>query len=164
MPNRGGSLEAVGIRRIEAGILDNGTDMDPTMTPYDVDLGRYIDEAKEAFVGKAALSRAPRGVRLMGITGTRAPNPARPSRSMVATSAMCGQAHGHRARRAESATHFSTGQYPMPWPPRTLRSSPPSGTAPKSSTPLHLSSILTSNWPAGSPSTEGLACLTLSSP
>ena len=28
------SLESLGIRRIEAGILDNGTDIDSTMTPF----------------------------------------------------------------------------------------------------------------------------------
>jgi len=69
------SLECMGIRRIEAGILDNGTDMDPTMTPYEVGLGRYVDESKEEFVGKTALSHASREVRLTGITGARAPKP-----------------------------------------------------------------------------------------
>lgn len=69
------SLECMGIRRIEAGILDNGTDMDPTMTPYEVGLGRYVDETKQDFVGKAALSTAQRDVRLIGITGGRAPRP-----------------------------------------------------------------------------------------
>lgn len=69
------SLECMGIRRIEAGILDNGTDMDPTMTPYEVGLGRYVDDTKQDFVGKAALSDSPRSMRLTGITGSRAPKP-----------------------------------------------------------------------------------------
>lgn len=69
------SLECMGIRRLEAGILDNGTDMDSTMTPYAVGLGRYVDESKPEFVGKAALSQAPRAVQLTGLTGCRAPKP-----------------------------------------------------------------------------------------
>ncbi len=33
------SAESIGIRRLEAGILDNGTDMDPSMTPYEAGIG-----------------------------------------------------------------------------------------------------------------------------
>lgn len=69
------SLECMGIRRIEAGILDNGTDMDVTMTPFDVGLGSFVDETKPDFVGLAALRDAPRVVRLTGIIGVRAPKP-----------------------------------------------------------------------------------------
>lgn len=69
------SLECMGIRRIEAGILDNGTDMDPTMTPFDVGLGKFVDLTKPAFIGRQALEESPRLGRLIGIAGQRAPKP-----------------------------------------------------------------------------------------
>ena len=63
------SLESMGIRRIEAGILDNGTDIDPSMTPFAAGLGKFVDLDKEAeFCGKAALAAAPRDVLLTGLT------------------------------------------------------------------------------------------------
>lgn len=46
------------IRRIEAGILDNLTDMDMSTTPFEVGLSAYIDMDKEGFVGRAALLSA----------------------------------------------------------------------------------------------------------
>lgn len=63
------SLESMGIRRIEAGILDNGTDIDPSMTPYAAGLGKFVDLDKETeFCGKAALTAAPKDVLLTGLT------------------------------------------------------------------------------------------------
>jgi len=63
------SLESMGIRRIEAGILDNGTDIDPSMTPFAAGLGKFIDLDKEGdFCGKAALEKALRDVLLTGLT------------------------------------------------------------------------------------------------
>jgi aminomethyltransferase len=69
------SLECMGIRRIEAGILDNGTDMDPSLTPYDVGLGGFVDLAKESFIGRDALAGGDTGNRFTGIVGPRAPRP-----------------------------------------------------------------------------------------
>jgi len=60
-------LDAMNIRRIEAGILNAGSDFDHTTTPYDVGLGRFIDEDKADFIGKAALAAAARAPRLHGI-------------------------------------------------------------------------------------------------
>ncbi len=60
-------LESMGIRRIEAGILDNGTDMDPTMTPYDANLGRFVDFDKPDFIGREALLKADRRPLLLGL-------------------------------------------------------------------------------------------------
>jgi glycine cleavage system aminomethyltransferase T len=62
------ALEAMGIRRLEAGILDNGTDIDPTMTPYEAGLGSFVDLSKENFVGKAALETANQQCLLMGLS------------------------------------------------------------------------------------------------
>ena len=60
-------LDAMNIRRIEAGILNAGSDFDRTTTPYDAGLGRFVDEDKGDFIGKAALADAPRGSRLIGV-------------------------------------------------------------------------------------------------
>ena len=61
-------LDAMNIRRIEAGILNAGSDFDHTTTPYDVGLGRFIDDDKGDFIGKAALATASRELRLFGVT------------------------------------------------------------------------------------------------
>jgi len=62
------SLESMGIRRIEAGILDNGTDMDPSMTPYQAGLGAFVDLEAGVFVGREALRRADRRPLLLGVS------------------------------------------------------------------------------------------------
>lgn len=60
-------LDAMNIRRIEAGILNAGSDFNETTTPYDVGLGRFVDEDKADFIGKAALKAASREPRLHGV-------------------------------------------------------------------------------------------------
>lgn len=59
--------DCIDIRRIEAGILNAGSDFDHTTTPYDIGLGHLVDDAKGDFLGKDALAKAPRGRRLFGI-------------------------------------------------------------------------------------------------
>ena len=61
-----GSLKAMGIRRIEAGILDNLSDFDPSTTPFEAGLGKFIDLDKPDFIGKAALLEASRETLLYG--------------------------------------------------------------------------------------------------
>ena len=60
-------LDAMNIRRIEAGILNAGSDFNHTTTPYDTNLGRFVDEDKGNFIGKQALATACRKPRLHGI-------------------------------------------------------------------------------------------------
>ncbi len=60
-------LDAMNIRRIEAGILNAGSDFSTATTPYDVHLGRFVDEDKGHFIGKTALANAPREPRLHGL-------------------------------------------------------------------------------------------------
>ena len=60
----GGSMDA---RRIEAGILNNGTDMDRSMTPFEAGLGAFIDFGNPGFIGRDALLAAPRETRLLGV-------------------------------------------------------------------------------------------------
>ena len=50
-----GSLAAMSIRRIEAGILDNLSDIDPSMTPFEAGLDSFIDLDKPDFIGRQAL-------------------------------------------------------------------------------------------------------------
>lgn len=61
-------LDAMNIRRIEAGILNAGADFNTSTTPYDVGLGRFVDQDKGDFIGKSALNSASRQARLHGIS------------------------------------------------------------------------------------------------
>ncbi len=61
-------LDAMNIRRIEAGILNAGSDFNERTTPYAAGLGHFVDEDKADFIGKVALSKAPRGRQSHGIT------------------------------------------------------------------------------------------------
>jgi aminomethyltransferase len=60
-------LDSMHIRRIEAGILNAGSDFNETTNPYEVGLGRFVDEDKGDFIGKAALQNATRESRSTGI-------------------------------------------------------------------------------------------------
>ena len=60
-------LDSMNIRRIEAGILNAGSDFDETTTPYDVGLGGFVALEKGDFIGKAALETADTRQRLHGI-------------------------------------------------------------------------------------------------
>ena len=60
-------LDAMNIRRIEAGIQNAGADFNASTNPFEVGLGRFVDMDKGDFIGKAALANAPRGQRHHGI-------------------------------------------------------------------------------------------------
>lgn len=60
-------LDSMDIRRIEAGIMNNVSDMDETMNPFEAGLGGFINMDGPDFIGKAALVNAPRGVRVHGL-------------------------------------------------------------------------------------------------
>ena len=66
------STKCMTIRRIEAGILGNMTDMDNSMTPYAAGLAPFVDLDKGDFVGKAALVDADQRMRLYGVKCTEA--------------------------------------------------------------------------------------------
>jgi len=61
------STRAMTIRRIEAGILGNLTDMDTSMTPFEAGLAPFIDMDKDDFIGKAALEGRDQRSLLVGI-------------------------------------------------------------------------------------------------
>jgi aminomethyltransferase len=60
-------LDSMDIRRIEGGILNNGSDMDETMTPFEAGLGAFVDLGRDGFVGRDALSTRQAGTRIMGL-------------------------------------------------------------------------------------------------
>lgn len=60
-------LDSMDIRRIEAGILNNISDMDESMNPFQAGLGNFVDLHKPDFVGKTALKSVDRGVLLHGL-------------------------------------------------------------------------------------------------
>ena len=64
------SASSMEIRRIEAGILDNITDMDTTTTPFQAGLDAFIDMDKDGLVGKKALVDADRRTLLYGFKCT----------------------------------------------------------------------------------------------
>jgi aminomethyltransferase len=62
-----GCMASMIMRRIEAGILDNLSDFDHSMTPFAAGLGKFIDLDKQGFVGREALLLADRRSRLLGL-------------------------------------------------------------------------------------------------
>ena len=66
------ALEVMGIRRLEAGILDYSTDIDSSMTPFDIGLGNFVDFSKDDFVGMQVLEKASKDNRLFGVTSNTA--------------------------------------------------------------------------------------------
>ncbi|MEM7406712.1 MAG: aminomethyltransferase family protein [Pseudomonadota bacterium] len=64
------AADVMGIRRLEAGILDYGTDLDASLTPFAAGLGQFVDFDKPEFIGRSALLAASREVRLTGLRTT----------------------------------------------------------------------------------------------
>ena len=61
------AMQSMNTRRIEAGILDSGSDFDTSMTPFEAGLGRFLDLDKGNFIGKSALKTAKDGNRVYGV-------------------------------------------------------------------------------------------------
>ncbi|MYE66019.1 MAG: aminomethyl transferase family protein [Acidimicrobiaceae bacterium] len=61
------SSSSMGIRRVESGILDNGTDIEPDLTPFGAGVGQFVNFDKEDFIGRAALEAADRSQLLFGL-------------------------------------------------------------------------------------------------
>ncbi len=61
------SSTSMGIRRIEAGILDNGSDIEPDLTPFSAGLGAFVRFEKDDFIGRAALESTDRSQLLFGL-------------------------------------------------------------------------------------------------
>lgn len=65
-------LDSMDIRRIEAAILNSGSDFDRAMNPFQARLGSFVDMKKADFIGKAALADAATAPLLHGIRCTEA--------------------------------------------------------------------------------------------
>ena len=61
------SSSSMGIRRVESGILDNGSDIEPDLTPFGAGLGQFVRFDKEDFIGRAALEKTDRSQLLFGL-------------------------------------------------------------------------------------------------
>ena len=62
------STHALTIRRIEGGILGNGTDITPDMTPFEAGLAPFVNMEKGDFIGRTALLKKDRQCCLFGLT------------------------------------------------------------------------------------------------
>ena len=62
------STRALTIRRIEGGILGNGTDLTPDMTPFEAGLIPFVNMEKGDFIGRDALNNKDRRPCLFGVT------------------------------------------------------------------------------------------------
>ena len=61
-------IASMHIRRLEAGILDYGTDIDQSLNPFELGLGNFVDLSKDDFIGRAALIKTDRrATRVMGL-------------------------------------------------------------------------------------------------
>ena len=64
----GSDVSSMHIRRLEAGILDYGTDIDQTLNPYEIGLERLVHFDKSDFIGREALMETNHKTnRLMGL-------------------------------------------------------------------------------------------------
>ena len=61
------SADGFRARRIEAGLLNAGTDFDASVTPFTAGLGEFVDLEKPDFFGKAALEAADKRRRTWGL-------------------------------------------------------------------------------------------------
>ncbi len=61
------SADGFRARRIEAGLLNAGTDFDASVTPFEAGLGAFVDLGKRDFIGKAALDAADKRCRTWGL-------------------------------------------------------------------------------------------------
>ena len=61
------SMQSINTRRIEAGILDSGSDFNTSIDAFEVGLEKFVDLEKIGFIGRDALLSRPRGKRLFGV-------------------------------------------------------------------------------------------------
>lgn len=62
-----GASDSMAPRRVEAGIMDNRTDLDRTLTPFAAGLGHFVDFDNDSFVGREALLHSDRTPLLWGL-------------------------------------------------------------------------------------------------
>ena len=120
------STSSMTVRRVEAGILGNTTDIDTTMTPFETGLAPFVDLEGGDFVGRAALLHADRRPVLHGLKCSDA----LPS---VASTVLDGDAPVGRVTMGVQSPTLECGigyvrfNEPGDWPGRSLRIRLPSG-------------------------------------
>ncbi|MBT5433381.1 MAG: aminomethyltransferase family protein [Alphaproteobacteria bacterium] len=114
------------MRRIEAGILGNGSDIDPSMTPFEAGLGWVVDLAKDDFVGRAALLDADQRPLLYGLTCAAA-LPAVGSTILDGDKPVGRMTMGVRSPTLDCGIGYVLFDEPGDWPGRTLQIRLPSG-------------------------------------
>ena len=120
------STSPMTMRRIEAGILGNTTDMDTTMTPFEAGLGRFVDIERGDFVGRAALLHADRRPLLHGLKCSDA-LPCAASTVLDGDTPVGRMTMGVRSPTLECGIGYVRFDEPGDWKGRTLRIRLPSG-------------------------------------
>ncbi len=120
------STRSMTIRRIEAGILGNMTDMDTSMTPFEAGLAPFIDMDKDDFVGRAALLDADRRTVLYGLKCTKA-TPGRGSVVLDGEKVVGQMTAGVESPTLECGIGYVRFNEPGEWSGRTLRLKLPDG-------------------------------------
>ena len=120
------STSPMTMRRVEAGILGNTTDMDTTMTPFEAGLGRFIDLERGDFVGRAALLHADRRSLLHGLKCSDA-LPSVGSIVLDGDTTVGRMTMGVRSPTLECGIGYVRFDEPDDWPGRSLRIRLPTG-------------------------------------
>lgn len=121
------STRSMTIRRIEAGILGNMTDMDTTMTPFEAGLEAFVDMDKGDFVGKAALVGKDRRTVLYGLKCNDAV-PGRGSEILDGNSVVGRMTAGVESPTIGCGVGYARFNSPGDWAGQTLQIRLPDGT------------------------------------
>ena len=120
------STSPMTMRRIEAGILGNMTDMDTTMTPFEAGLGRFVDIERGDFVGRTALLHADRRPLLHGLKCSDT-LPSAASTVLDGDTPVGRVTMGVRSPTLECGIGYARFNEPGDWKGRSLRVRLPSG-------------------------------------
>ena len=120
------STSPMTMRRIEAGILGNMTDMDITMTPFEAGLGRFVEMERGDFVGREALLHADRRPLLHGLECSDA-LPSAASTVLDGDTPVGRMTMGVRSPTLECGVGYVRFNEPGDWKGRSLRIRLPSG-------------------------------------
>ena len=120
------STSSMTIRRVEAGILGNTTDMDTTMTPFEAGLAPFVDLDRGDFVGRSALLQADRRPLLHGLKCSDA-LPSVASTVLDGDTPVGRMTMGVHSPTLECGIGYVRFNEPGDWPGRSLRISLPTG-------------------------------------
>ena len=120
------STSSMTIRRVEAGILGNSTDMDTTMTPFEAGLAPFVDMNRGDFVGRAALLGADRRPLLHGLKCSGA-LPSVASTVLDGDTPVGRMTMGVHSPTLECGIGYVRFNEPGDWPGRSLHIRLPSG-------------------------------------